>query len=125
MGHAHSRRALAPDGQVDTAVRRAVDFFDAHADGLCSLIEALAQDELLRLLEAALDASSPEGPNGILVAGAIELLSDSLAGVAVSELDQVAIRGCGPTDPYAALSWNGARLSDLSLELRNTLRRKT
>lgn len=88
-------------------------------------MEALGQDELLRVFDAALDASSSGEPNGILVAWALELLSDGLAGVAVSELDQVAIGGCGPTDPYAALSWYGARLSDLSLELRNTLRRKT
>jgi hypothetical protein len=120
MRHLKVRRAVAPYGQVDTAVRRVVEFFDAHSEGLCSLVEALGQDELLRLFDAALDASSPAEPDGTVITRALELLSDGLAAVSVSELDQMAIRGCGPADPYAALRWYGARLSDLSKRLRNS-----
>lgn len=122
MGHAQFRRALSPDGQLDSAVRRVVEFFEAHADGLCSLVEALGQDEVLRLLDAALDAASPAQPDDSLVVGALELLTDGLADVTAAELDLVAIRSSGSADPYAALRWYGARLSDLSRELRNSQR---
>lgn len=120
MRHLQVRGAVAPNGHVDAAVRRVVDFFDAHSDGFCSLVEALGQDELLRLFDAALDAASPAEPNAAVVTRALELLSDGLAAVSVSELDHVAISGCGPSDPYAALRWYGARLSDLSEKLRST-----
>jgi hypothetical protein len=122
MGHVHFRRALSPDGQLETAVSRVVEFFDAHAEGLCSLVEALGRDELLRLFDAALDAASPAQPNSSLVVGALELLTDGLADVTGAELDLVAIRWSGSADPYAALRWYGARLSDLSRNLRNSQR---
>jgi hypothetical protein len=124
MGQLHFRRALLPNGSFDTAVRRVVDFFDAHSDGLCSLVEALGQDELLSLFDAALDACSPQVPNGDLVARALEQLADGLADVKNAELDLVAFRGCGPADPFAALGWYGSRLSDLSANLRNSRRRE-
>jgi hypothetical protein len=48
---------------------------------------------------------------------AVSALRDALAEVRVAELDEVATKTSAVRDPYAALSWYGARLSDLAASL--------
>jgi hypothetical protein len=118
MGHVQLRPAATPVGTISAPLTRAIAFFDTHAIGLSCLIEAIGRQELGKALDEAIAEVTDSAQNVGHVADVISALRDALAEVCVAELDEVALTSA-VRDPYAALSWYGARLSDLAAGLHS------
>jgi selenocysteine lyase/cysteine desulfurase len=93
-----------------------IAFFDTHVVGLSRLVEAVGREDLGKALDEAIAAVSGAAPEAERAADAISALRDALAEVCVAELDEVALTAA-VRDPYAALSWYGARLTEISTAL--------
>jgi hypothetical protein len=117
MGHVQLRPALVPVGTISAPLSRAIAFFDAHAVGLSRLVEAVGREDLGKALDEAIAAVSGAAPEAERAADAISALRDRLVEVRFAELDEVAMKTSAVRDPYAALSWNGARLTEISTAL--------
>ncbi len=117
MGHAQLRPVPLPVGTITAPLSRVIAFFDNHAIGLSRLLEALGREDLGQSLDEAIAAVTDAAPTTERAAYAVSALRDALAEVPVAELDMVATTTSTVGDPYAALSWYGARLSDLAADL--------
>jgi hypothetical protein len=106
-----------PVGTITAPLSRVIAFFDVHAIGLSRLVDAIGREDLGQALDEAIAAVTGAAPNADRGAYAISALRDALAEVPVAELDLVATTTSIVGDPYAALSWYGARLSDLAADL--------
>jgi hypothetical protein len=98
MGHVQLRQVPLPVGTITAPLSLVIAFFDNHAIGLSRLVEALGRED----------------PTTERAAYAVSALRDALAEVPVAELDMVATTTSAVGDPYAALSWYGARITDLA-----------
>jgi hypothetical protein len=114
MGHVQLRPAATPVGTISAPLARAIAFFDTHAIGLSRLVEAIGRKDLGEVLDEAIAAVTGTTPEAERAADAISALRDGLAEVRVAELDEVATKTSTVGDPYAALSWFGARITELS-----------
>jgi hypothetical protein len=117
MGHVQLRPVRVPVGTISAPLSRVIAFFDNHAIGLSRLIEAIGREDLGKALDEAIAAVTGSGPNAERAAHAVSGLRDALAEVRVAELDEVATKTSTVGDPYATLTWYGARLSDLAASL--------
>jgi hypothetical protein len=117
MGHLQLRPVRVPVGTISAPLTRVIAFFDDHAIGLSRLVEAIDREELGKALDEAIAAITGSAPNADRAAHAVSALRDALADVRVAELDEVATKSSTIGDPYATLTWYGARLSDLAADL--------
>jgi hypothetical protein len=117
MGHVQLRPVPVPVGTISAPLSRVIAFFDNHAIGLSRLIEAIGREDLGKALDEAIAAVTDAAPTTERAAYAVSTLRDALAEVPVADLDMVATTTSTIGDPYAALSWYGARLSDLAADL--------
>ncbi len=117
MGHVQLRPVRVPVGTISAPLTRAIAFFDHHAIGLSRLVEAIGQEDLVKAIDEAIAAVTGAAPNAEWAAYAVSALRDALADVRVAELDEVATTTSTVGDPYATLTWYGARLSDLAADL--------
>jgi ABC-type transporter Mla subunit MlaD len=121
MRHVQLRPVPVPVsvGTISAPLSRVVAFFDMHALGLSRLVEAIGREDLGQALDEAIAAVSGAAPNAEAAADAVSTLRDALAEVPVAAVDAVATTTSGVWDPYTALLWYGARLSDLTAGLRS------
>lgn len=117
MGHVQLRPVPLPVGTITAPLSRVTAFFDDHAIGLSRLAEALGREDLGQALDEAIAAVTDAAPTTERAVYAVSTLRDALAEVHVADLDMVATTTSTIGDPYAALSWYGARLSDLAADL--------
>jgi hypothetical protein len=117
MGHVQLRPAPLPVGTISAPLSRVIAFFDAQTVELSHLVEAIGREDLGKALDEAIAAVTGAAPNVERAAYAVSALRDALAEVRVAELDEVATKTSIVGNPYAALSWYGARLSDLAASL--------
>jgi hypothetical protein len=118
MGHVQLRPVPVPVGTISAPLTRVIAFVDAHAIGLSCLVEAIGREDLGQALDEAIAAVTGAAPDVERAAHAVSALRDALAEVRVAELDEVATKTSTVGDPYATLTWYGARLSDLAAGLR-------
>jgi hypothetical protein len=114
MGHVQLRPVPLPVGTITAPLSRVIAFFDNHAIGLSRLVEALGREDLGQALDEVIAAVTDAAPTTERAAYAVSALRDALAEVPVAELDMVATTTSAVGDPYAALSWYGARITDLA-----------
>jgi hypothetical protein len=119
MGHVQLRPVPVPVGTISAPLTRVIAFVDAHAIGLSCLVEAIGREDLGQALDEAIAAVTGAAPDVEQVACTVSALRDALADVRVAELHEVATNTSAVWDPYAALSWYGARLSDLAAGLHS------
>jgi hypothetical protein len=117
MGHVQLRPVSVPVGTTSAPLTRVIAFFDVHAIGLSHLVEAIGREDLGQALDEAIAAVTGSTPNAERAAHAVSALRDALAAVRVAELDEVATKSSAVGNPYATLTWYGARLSDLAAGL--------
>ena len=113
MGHVRLRPAPVPVGTISAPLTLAIAFFDTHAVGLSRLVDAIGREDLGKTLDEAIAAVTGSALNAERAADAVSALRDALVEVRVAELDEVAMTAT-VGDPYAALSWYGARVTDLA-----------
>jgi hypothetical protein len=114
MGHVQLRQVPLPVGTITAPLSLVIAFFDNHAIGLSRLVEALGREDLGQALDEVIAAVTDAAPTTERAAYAVSALRDALAEVPVAELDMVATTTSAVGDPYAALSWYGARITDLA-----------
>ena len=117
MGHVQLRPAPLPVGNISAPLSRVIEFFDNHAIELSRLVEAIGREDLGKALDEAIASITGSAPNVERAAHAVSTLRDALAAVRVAELDEVATKTSTVRDPYAALSWYAARLTEASTAL--------
>ena len=117
MGHVQLRPVPVPVGTISAPLSRVIAFVDNHAIGLSRLVDAIGREDIGQALDEAIAAVTGAAPDAERAASAVSALRDALAAVRVAELDVVAMSTSAVRDPYAALSWYGARLSDLAASL--------
>ena len=119
----HSPTSKIRGQAVEAAIVDTALFIDRNASSLCEILELWSDaDGIDTLLDAIAICDTPF-PDRVALAAAMNKMHSILASITTGQINDGCSSGLGPIDPFAAVAWHGARISDLSRRLKSNFSR--